>query len=263
MRLNLSDLIKGGEDEFSKHWFMNANQPYCTIYTADTYQDQCVDPSVKKDIDKTQCIIKDSNRLTSGESFDYVFEEENKALKSVLGPNPTFDDFRVATLVKDEAQNIVKEVKKRYKVRTNLSSEAGLPNYKECVQTVRKVFRLFVSKPKSKKNLQSLTGELLNSKLVKEFDVEALRRRKLYMEEIKIHGKFTKAPHSEKKFQITMYKSTFQEKNKEALKMISEEEDAEKRCVLLKSLHEIALIEDKDKKLNEIINFVDNIDSEN
>jgi hypothetical protein len=259
MRLNQENLMKAGENEFSKMWFLNANTPYCTIYVADLYQDECMDEAVKKDKERTQCIIKDEKRLTSGESFDYVFEEENKALKGILGPNPTFDDFRVATLVKDEAQCIVKEVKERYQTRCNASPVAGLPNYQACMITIRQVFRMFVDDPKCKRKLQSLSGEELNSKLVQEFDHEASRRRKVFIEEIKNNGKFTKAPHEEKRFEVKTKKPTFEEKNKEAMDKIYEEEDTEIKMQQMKILITIVLMENKDKRLTEIIKFIDDI----
>ena len=95
---------------------------------------------------------------------------------------------------------------------------------------------------------------------MKEFEKELLRRQHLYFEEIRRHNKFTKAPHAEEKYNINIKKQTFDKKNKEAVEKINEEEDVEKQCDLLKRLNEIVLIEDKEKRLQEIITFVDNIE---
>ena len=83
----------------SKMYFLNCNPTYTTIYAATKYQSMCLSPQQKAFVEKNECFVNDLSRPTSAESYDYDFENENKKLKHILSPNPTFDDFRKATLV--------------------------------------------------------------------------------------------------------------------------------------------------------------------
>ena len=127
---------------------------------------------------------------------------------------------------------------------------------------MRKILRIFICDFKSNKVFQNISDEILNRKFVKDFDKESQRRRKIYFEEIKQNRKFTKVPHKEKRFNVKLEQATFETKNKEALNKINEEEDSEKRFELLQRINAISLIEDKDKRLNEIIAFVDEINDD-
>ena len=258
MRLNRNDLINTGEDYFSQLWFLNCNLPYTTIYCADLYQRRCLSQEVREDIEKSECIVKTEDKITTGQSFDFVFEEKNKELKSCLPPNPNFDDFRVATLVKDTSSVIISKVRQRYTTLEETST-AGFPNIDGCVQSVRKVFRSFVGDPTKPKPFKKLSGEDLNSDLVKQFGQECQRRRSIFFEEIKTFGKFTKAPHSEKKFQLLKEAESFEVRAKKLMDSINGGEDSYLNCDYLTRLGEISILADlkkKDKLLEELIEEV-------
>ena len=261
MRLNRNSLIKAGEDCFSKLWFMNANLPYCTIYAADFYQDQCMDSKVRQEINKSLCIIKSKGKYTTGESFDYIFEEENKALKRILPPNPTFDSFRVATLVKDEGEVIVREVKGRYNIPLTGSQEKEFPNYEDCIRTVRKVIRQFVGNPNERKSFQTLGEDTLNSALIYDYEKESSRRRELFFDEILQSKKFSKAKHKEKPFQIVKKKPTLEDITKEINAIVDGEEDSVTQCDILRKVNTISMIQDsktKERKMAELLDQLEN-----
>ena len=95
-----------------------------------------------------------------------------------MPPNPNFDDFRVATLVKDTSSVIISKVRQRYTTLEETST-AGFPNIDGCVQSVRKVFRSFVGDPTKPKPFKKLSGEDLNLDLVKQFGQSRLNMAKI------------------------------------------------------------------------------------
>ena len=178
MRLNRPDLMKAGVTEFSKLYFLNCNIPYTTIYCSDEYQYLCLSDLQKKDIESRECFLKDPLNLTTGESADYVFENENKVLKQIIGPNPTMDDFTVATLVIEDVKKLNNKVHELYPTRSNPTREAGFPNIDGCVKDVRIVIRKFLDvKPGEFKNLDDIE---LNKDLLM-YQEEANNRRRIFL----------------------------------------------------------------------------------
>ena len=165
--------MKSGEDSFSHTWFMNCNLAYCTIYSSDYYQRLCLSPEVKADIERRECIIQDFNKLTSGESPDFAFENQNKILKRIVPPNPTFDDWRTATLIKEELEEVFEKVDNIYlpsEIHT-VKNEAGFPNYSGCVTAAGEVVRLFIGSAENEA-FENLSGNEMNPEVLN-FDIYA------------------------------------------------------------------------------------------
>ena len=255
VRLNRPDLIYAGEAEFSKLYFLNMNLPYCTITAADYYQSKCLSKEQREDIEAREGILKNSDNLTTGESMDYIFEGQNKILMHNMPPNAEFDDFRKATLTKEEAEEISKVIKELYSPRSNENKESGFPDYSGCVSKVREVLRLFVGDPNEEKVFTNLKGDKLNKDILR-FDSVAKLRRKDFFEEILSHGKFTKAPHKHKK--IEALEEGLEDKLRRIEEIVTHIEDSEEKLNVVSKLrklpkNETEMAYEVDKILQELL----------
>ena len=180
MCLNKYELMRVGENQYSRTYYINANLPYSIIYSADYYQDLCMHPHQKAEIQRRETFLKNPRNLTTGESQDYNFENENKILKKILPLNPAFEDFRTSTLVKEDAEKIIENVKTIYHANHNPTREAGFPNYKGCVLSAREVIHTFI---KEQDDFKNLAGKSINEDIIRFEDI-ADERRKVFFKEV-------------------------------------------------------------------------------
>ena len=76
----------------------------------------------------------------------------------------------------------------------------------------------------------------------------------MFFKEISKHGKFTKAPHENKKFQTMIKQKTSEEKEKEFLNAIEDvlEDDAEERCEFLILLNKVKSLKTESDRVKEL-----------
>ena len=253
MRLNRPELMRAGENQYSRTYFMNANLPYSIIYSADFYQDLCMYPAQREAIEKRETFLKNPKNLTTGESQDYNFENENKVLKKILPPNPTFEDFRSSTLVKEDAEKIINNVRLIYNSNNSETTEAGFPNYEGCVFSVREVIRTFLKD----EGFKTLAGKEINPEILR-FEEIADERRKVFFEEIRSFGKFSGCPHKNHKFPVLKTQKTFEERRKEVLKEIEDsfEDNLEEKVEFLILMNNLMALKTESEKLHELERIV-------
>ena len=97
-----------------------------------------------------------------------------KILKQKIGPNPTMDDFNIATLVMEDVRSLNEKVLKMYPTRSNPTREAGFPNIDGCFKNVRIVVRNFLSI--KNKEFKNIDGKELSLELF-DYQEEAKKRR--------------------------------------------------------------------------------------
>lgn len=205
------------------------------INAAMTYQEKCLLPDQQNFFKNCECYVNDLDRVTSAESHDYDFENENKKLKHILSQNPTLDDFRKVTLVYDEAISLDKKVREMHVVRQNVAQEPGLPNMTGAVIEMRQFFRVFLGDPTEKCDFTNFEGQNLNEQLL-DWENLANERRSKYFDEILDQQKFTQVRHENKKIQVLAAGESFKELYANVLEHIHDEDDSQTKSTLLMKL---------------------------
>lgn len=208
--------------------------------------------SQRVEIEARETYLRDKKKVTSGESQDYHFENQNKILKKILPPNPTFEDFRTATLVKEDAEEVMKKVKSFYGCET-INKEAGFPDYAGCVFNAREVFRAFLEK----EEFENLSGQKICVELL-EYEKVADERRAVFFQEINSFGKFTKCPHRNTKFQVLEKKKLSTERLEELTLIVENqfEDDPEERAEFMLLLNKVNFLKTEGEKECELDRIV-------
>ena len=179
-----------------------------------------------------------------------MFENENKVLKQIIGPNPTMDDFTVATLVIEDVKKLNNKVHKLYPTRSNPTREAGFPNIDGCVKDVRVVIRKFLDvKPGEFKNLDDIE---LNKDLLM-YQEEAKNRRRIFFEEIIAEKKFIRTKHASKKLPVFEGSNTFENMMKSINSLLQGEEDLELKCDILARINKVNGIKSEKKRFEALV----------
>ena len=125
------------------------------------------------------------------QSESIKIENKNKIMKQIIGPNPTMDDFTIATLIMEDVRSLNEKVKKMYPTRSNPTREAGFPKIDGCVKDVRIVVRNLLSIKNKEFNID---GKELSLELF-DYQQEAKKKRSHFFYKIISSRKFIRAPH--------------------------------------------------------------------
>ncbi|XP_071792455.1 uncharacterized protein [Asterias amurensis] len=181
LRENNHNLIMAGKEKFSPIWYARNHPKYQFIHICDTHDRFCYSDDVRELVSTNESFSFTGN-TRSGEGLDFVLENVNKKVKSILVNGvPTADDWMLAFRNYHELENVRTATHKRMGLSDPSSGSPKIRSYDEEIRKCRCLIRKsgILLNPQADFPFQSLGGKKLKLNLLDTTAI-GLRNKQMY-----------------------------------------------------------------------------------